>query len=190
MENVLVVKATCVAPYIPKKGLNSNKCDEAISAIMENHTFLPRNEAENDPSYKQVIPYVIVRRGGRIFVTRRLSKSTETRLHGRLSIGVGGHINLECDNKRQDILIRGLWREIDEEISMTSACTLTPAGLINDDTNEVGSVHLGLLYFLDTDGDVKVRETEKLSGEWIPARQLPQFAEEMETWSQIALSAL
>ena len=138
----------------------------------------------------QIIPYVVLRRGDEIFMTRRLKKGGEARLHGLMSIGVGGHINPVDDVDRENVLLRGLERELDEEVEIKHRGGLHPVGFINDDTNGVGSVHLGLCYTLPVEGEVRVRETEKLEGGWTTAAELRGNWDMLETWTQIALNGI
>lgn len=188
-EMVLVVKTAHLSPYLAEKGLITDNTDKILSIISRYYEFMPRPEAEKDPGYKQIIPYVAIRRGNQAYLLRRLKKGGESRLHGLLSLGVGGHINSQAD-EGEDALMRGLMRELNEEVALHGSINLRFKGLINDDTNGVGSVHLGLYYILETNGDVEVRETEKLTGEWADMDMLPQMAPEMETWSQIVLEHL
>lgn len=190
MENVLTVKRELIAQYLPEKGITSENCDEVIDIILADHEFTPRPDAETDPSKKQIIPYVVLCCGDKVFVTRRLKKGGETRLHGLLSLGVGGHINPETDGNDSDVLHRGMMREISEEVNITTYGNLTARGLINDDTNEVGSVHLGLFYTMEVSGEVTVRETEKLEGFWVDRSELSALNDQMESWAQFAASAL
>ena len=189
MENVLTVKRELIAAYIPEKGITTESCDKMVDIILQHYEFLPRPDAENDPSHKQIIPYVVVCRGDEVFCTRRLNKGNETRLHGLLSVGVGGHINPETDGCSSDVLYLGMKREIEEEVSIENMGQLTPRGIINDDTTEVGSVHLGLFYTLEVTGEVKVLETEKLEGFWIKRSEMSALSEQMETWSQFVAQA-
>ena len=190
MENVLTVKRELISDLIPQKGITTENCDKLVDIILSNHEFLPRPEAENDPSHKQIIPYVVICRNDEIFVTRRLNKGGEKRLHGLLSIGVGGHINPEADGDGSDVLQRGMKREIDEEVFIDNIVKMTPSGIINDDTNEVGSVHLGLFYTLEVTGNVSIRETEKLEGFWVKPNELKELYDQMETWSQFVLQTI
>lgn len=191
MEQVLVVATSLLTPYIAgQRGLIRENVETALALIRSRHRFLPRAAAEGDPTHKQIIPYVVVRRDGQVFATRRLSKGGEARLHGLLSLGAGGHIN-PFDDDGDDTLFQGLHRELEEELTLSGGIgDLRFLGLINDDSNEVGRVHLGLCFLLDTDGDVTVRETEKLEGFWLPIAQLMEYAGEMETWSSLLLDAL
>ena len=190
MENVLTVKRELIAEFIPEKGITTENCDKMVDIILSSYEFLPRPEAENDPSHKQIIPYVVICRGDEVFATRRLKKGNEARLHGLLSVGIGGHINPETDGSGEDVLSRGMNRELEEEVYIEARGKMTPCGIINDDTTEVGSVHLGLFFTLEVTGDVRVLETEKLEGFWIKRSDMAKLSESMETWSQFVTLAL
>lgn len=189
MEQVLTVKRAYIAEYLPKMGITSENCDKVIAEINSHHEFIPRDLAENDPSHKQVISYVVLTRGSQVFATRRLKKGGESRLHGLMSLGVGGHINPD-DEVGGDVLRRGLQRELDEEVYIEKALELVPRGMINDDTQEVGRVHLGLFYTLEVAGEVRIRETEKLEGLWLERSELDALRDSMESWSQFVASTL
>lgn len=192
MEYVLAVPTALLQPWLIRRGLITENRAEIMDIIMNHHVFLPRPEAEQDPSYRQVIPYVTLVRGSEVFSTRRLKGGGEQRLHGLISLGVGGHINPDADGDGEDVLMRGLEREIREEVSIEGLDmgSLRFLGFINDDSNEVGKVHLGLCCTLDVSGEVSVRETEKLLGRWLKKADLPTLAEEMETWSSLILKEL
>ncbi|HEX6642639.1 MAG TPA: NUDIX domain-containing protein, partial [Thermoanaerobaculia bacterium] len=116
---------------------------------------------------------------------QRTQKQTESRLHHKLSLGIGGHINPDTPD-----LFDGLQKELEEEVEVVGDYDLTFVGILNDDTTDVGRVHLGAVYVLDAhDGVVNVRETEKMSGRWVPRHELPQHREAMESWSQIVYDA-
>lgn len=184
MENVLVVKTASLGDIVARNGLITGREAEVMELIASEGFFLPRPTAEESPEYKQIIPYVAVVRGDEVFATRRLKKGGEARLHGLMSLGVGGHIN-EIDRDHGEWLMNCLRREIEEEIDIADFGALTLRGLINDNGNDVGSVHLGFFFTLTTAGDVFVRETEKLAGGFVPLASLSGERERMETWSQI-----
>ena len=189
-ERVLVCERSRLEDIIGgQRGLLRGRESEAIEIILGNREFMPRSEAEENPAYKQIIPYAAVLRGGEVYGLRRLEQSGEARLHGRLSLGVGGHITAR-DGNTEHIITRGLMRELNEEIGLESYFKLRLCGLINDDTNEVGQVHLGLFYTLETRTDIEVRETDKLEGEWLALAGLTDRLEHMETWSQLITPAL
>ena len=189
MENVLVVKTSSLGDIVSKNGLITGRENEVLDLISSEGFFLPRPTAEESPQYKQIIPYVAVVRKDEVFATRRLKKGGESRLHGLMSLGVGGHIN-EADRDHGAWLMNCLRREIEEEIDIADFGELTLRGLINDNANEVGSVHLGFFFTLTTGGDVSVRETEKLEGGFVPIASLPEHTGEMETWSRIIVPEL
>ena len=189
MEQVLVVKREKIEKFIAgKNGLITENAPELLEIIRNEHEYMPRTEAEERPDFKQIIPYVILRQSDKVFATRRLSKGGETRLHGKISIGIGGHINPV--DEQGDMLMKGLWREIHEEVELHSHGELCSCGFINDDSNSVGSVHLGACFTLETEGEVAVKETEKLEGLWMTLPELKANYDCMETWTQIALEVL
>ena len=189
MEKVLVVKTEKLAKYISgRTGLLTEDREAMLEIIINEHEFIDRPAAEEDPSYKQIIPYVVLTRKGLVFATRRLNKGGESRLHGKVSIGIGGHINPVDETDRRSVLMKGLERELDEEVYIQRRGELVPQGFINDDGNGVGAVHLGLCFSMEVEGEVSVKETEKLSGGWMSLQELRGEFDNMETWSQIALA--
>ncbi len=191
MSDILVVRTASLAPWIEGRyGLITGCGDEIMAHIESSHEFLPRPDMELDPGYRQIIPYVAVTRGGEVFATRRLNKGGEARLHGRLSLGVGGHIERWDDETRGGILMRALEREVAEEIAVERVVSLTPLGVINEEGDEVSRVHLGFLFRMEVEGEVSVRETEKLEGMWLPISGLGSRMDELEGWSRIAARAL
>ena len=189
MEKVLVVKTEKLAKFISgRTGLLTEDREAMLDIIINEHEFIDRPAAEEDPSYKQIIPYVVLTRKGLVFATRRLNKGGESRLHGKVSIGIGGHINPVDETDRRSVLMKGLERELDEEVYIQRRGELVPQGFINDDGNGVGAVHLGLYFSMEVEGEVSVKETEKLSGGWMSLQELRGEFDNMETWSQIALA--
>lgn len=189
MEKVLVVKTEKLAKFISgRTGLLTEDREAMLDIIINEHEFIDRPAAEEDPSYKQIIPYVVLTRKGLVFATRRLNKGGESRLHGKVSIGIGGHINPVDETDRRSVLMKGLERELDEEVYIQRRGELMPRGFINDDGNGVGAVHLGLCFSMEVEGEVSVKETEKLSGGWMSLQELRGEFDNMETWSQIALA--
>lgn len=178
--------------------------DEIIANLSESYISFRRgattdptpkeNNAEINTYYKQPIPYVLIKRGNEIYTYERLSGGGEARLHSKLSLGVGGHMNPEEGNF-QEVLMINLNRELEEELNIqSSARNLQFIGLINDDLNEVGKVHLGILAILELSDDaiVNVREVEQLKGYWLTIEELKQSNtyDRLESWSQIAVDIL
>jgi predicted NUDIX family phosphoesterase len=141
---------------------------------------------ERDPSFKQVIPYLVLRDGPRYFLMRRTQAGGDARLHDRRSIGVGGHLNPGDGD-----LAGGLRREWAEELAADFTPEFTLFGLLNDDTTEVGSVHLGAVYVADAAGrPVQIRETDKLSGAFAASREVEAVRDDLETWSRLVFDFL
>lgn len=135
--------------------------------------FVARARAEEDPSLKQLIPYCVLQRSGELFCVERLRQQSEGRLHGMLSLGIGGHVN-PADGDRGTALNTALYRELHEEVAVDPELRAQFLGLINDDSTAVGSVHLGLAYAVAVPpgGDVHVRETDKMRGSFRSATEL------------------
>jgi predicted NUDIX family phosphoesterase len=150
--------------------------------------YLPRGRAENDSSYKQLIPYVVLRCGGSVFHYTRGSKGSESRLHARRSIGIGGHVCSEDGVATADAYRAGLVRELEEEVDAAPAVAEGVVGLINDDTTPVGSVHLGIVHVFDLpEPRAALRDLALTSGGFAPLAELAAATEQFETWSQFLL---
>jgi predicted NUDIX family phosphoesterase len=185
-EQVMVVEREKLAPYLVERGLVREHLDDILDVITGAHFFIDRPTAEISPQYKQIIPYVVIRHGDSYFLLQRTQKQTEARLHDKLSLGIGGHINPDTPD-----LLDGLEKELEEEVNVAGDYDLSFAGILNDDTTEVGSVHLGAVFVLDShDPDVTVRETDKMVGRWCPVSELPSLRDRMETWSEIVYESL
>ncbi len=160
---------------------------EALKAISGAYRFIDRNDAENDPSLKQIIPYVLIRCGARIMLMKRLREQSERRLWDKYSIGIGGHLNPE-DGETDffDAFLSGLERELHEELDISTEYACRLVGCINDDTTDVGRVHFGIVFqALLTNDNVEIRETSKMSGEFIEITELAAIRPDMESWSRI-----
>jgi predicted NUDIX family phosphoesterase len=163
--------------------------DQMRELLVGHARFLERPIAEANPAFKQLIPYVVVRNGELVFLMERTEGGGDARLHGKASIGVGGHLN-PVDG-HVDPLAAGLRREWEEELVADWEPRFRLIGLLNDDTNPVGAVHLGVLFEVDAAGRaLAVRETEKLSGRWADAAALRAAAERLETWSRLVADHL
>lgn len=157
-----------------------------LDLVRRTARFVPRPEAEVDPSLRQVIPYVLVHLDGAWLLARRTSRQTETRLHHRHSLGLGGHLN--PDEGGEDPVTAGMRREVAEEVGLQEPITWTPVGVIYDDTDEVSRVHVGLVWVAEPAGGAfEVREPHKLSAAWVPTGGLPACRDTLEGWSKIAM---
>jgi len=191
-ERVLVLPRTAVPGCCDFHGIRkadaSGLADLGV-AVAAHGRYLDRAIAEEDASHKQLIPYVVVRDGDRIFLMHRTDAGGDLRLHGKASIGVGGHLNPVDDGA--DALMAGLRREWSEELDADWEPEFELIGFLNDDTNPVGAVHLGVVFSVDAAGRVmRVREGEKLVGAWVTADTLAESWDRLETWSQLVADAL
>lgn len=158
-------------------------------AVRDSGRYLPRPAAEIDPDYKQLIPYVVVRQGPRLFLMERSTAGGDARLHGKASIGVGGHLNPV--DRGEDPLMGGLRREWSEELIAEFEPDFRLVGFLNDDSNPVGAVHLGVVFTVEADGHaVRVREHEKLTGRFATPDEILAVWDRLETWSQLTVAAL
>ena len=180
----MVVPTADLEPFFGERFIRA-RTDEILYLISSSHFFLDRPTAEVSPQYRQIIPYVVIRCGDDYFVLERTAKQTEARLHHKVSLGIGGHIN------PGQTLLDGMEKELGEEVDVDTDFALRFAGILNDDSTEVGRVHLGVVYELEAATlDVRVRETEKMTGQWMPRGALAELRERMETWSQIVYDEL
>jgi predicted NUDIX family phosphoesterase len=188
-EHVLVVRRDDVFPDGAWHGFVENGLERCQRVIREQSFFMPRAEVEDDPSYQQIIPYVVFRHGERYFLTRRLRASSERRLRQQYSLGVGGHIN--PGDQGDDPIQDGMRREWEEEVVYSGRFEAYLLGLINDDSSPVSKVHLGVVFLVDGDSpEIFIRETEKLSGELLTLDEMRIFYLGMESWSQIVYDKL
>ena len=157
-----------------------------LEVIAAEGEYRERAAAEADPTWKQVIPYLVLRDGERWFLMRRTKAGGDARLHDLWSIGVGGHLN-PGDGDVEG----GLRREWREEVVAAFEPAFEPVGLLNDDTTPVGAVHIGIVVLADAAGRlVEIRETDKLSGSFVTTDEVAAVRDSMETWSRLVFDAL
>lgn len=154
-------------------------------------SYRPRDEMEENPDFKQLIPYCIFRCGDEVFHYRRGKAQGEGRLHSKWSIGVGGHISSIDKNAPDGAYREGMRREIEEEVFLETGWTERLAGILNDDETEVGRVHLGIVHVFDLiEPKVRPREASMTDTGFAPPSQLRSRSGEFETWSEICLQHL
>lgn len=178
----------------------STDLDTYLPAILESQqlSYRPRGEMEQDPGFKQLIPYVLCRytdEGGtpHLFQYKRGGGQGEKRLHAKRSVGIGGHIStLDASaGTAHDVYREGMRRELDEEVAIETSYTDQLVGLINDDDTPVGQVHLGIVHLYDVERpQVEPREADILDARFQPIEQLLAELDQFETWSEIAVKAL
>ncbi|MDF1657113.1 MAG: hypothetical protein P1U58_05845 [Verrucomicrobiales bacterium] len=194
-ENVLVIPRELFDELGSFQGI-SLEPDNYLPTILDpsNNHFLGRDLAEDDPSFKQIIPYAIFRYKDRFLHYVRGGKSGEKRLAAKGSIGIGGHINdtdYAASSLDRDTYSVGVEREIDEELNIEGEHTQEVLGLINDDSNEVGKVHLGVVHlFTLSSDDVTAGEDNIENLEFLTLEELKSRHDQLETWSQICVEGL
>jgi len=184
-ERVFVVPRAAVIDEGGWYGLRTDGLESFVAALERDGRYEPRDLMEQDPAFKQVIPYLVLRDGERYFLMQRTAAGGDSRLHGRFSIGVGGHLNPGDGG-----LLGGLRREWDEELVADFVPDFRLVALLNDDTTDVGAVHLGAVYVADAGGRrVDIRETDKLSGSFVEASAVAAVADRLETWTRLVFEA-
>ncbi len=199
VEQILVVPTAVFHRLGHFQGFSTN-VEKYLGELLDpRHTsFLVRSVAEQNPEFKQLIPYCIFRYTDaagvpHLFQYTRGRGQGENRLHSKRSIGVGGHISTvdAIDADGGDLYQAGLARELAEEVEIDTAYEMQCVGLINDDETEVGRVHLGVVHLYDVAAPrVTSRETDILESGFRPVSELLSAVEHFETWSKICLEAL
>jgi len=164
-----------------------------LSRIAERGFFVERRRAEQDPSLKQIIPYCVVASGDEILWLRRHRTQGESRLHDKLSIGIGGHIEpVDAEAGSRGVLAAGALREVEEELAGVET-RFAAVGVLNDDSNAVGSVHFGIVLVAPQAGPKPtVRETDRMTGAWSSWTELRERASQganFESWSALVLNS-
>lgn len=185
-EQVLVVKRAALPELDGWHGLRADGLERVLAVVAAEALPHPRALAERDPSRKQVIPYLVLRDGARYFLMQRTKAGGDARLHDRWSIGIGGHLEAADGN-----IDGGLRREWAEELISDVVPAWRAIGVLNDDTTEVGAVHLGIVYVADIGGAaVGVRETDKLTGRFAGIDEVRAVYDRLETWSALVFDHL
>lgn len=196
-EQVLVVPRALLEEIGHFEGIRTQGLDAAVARLLDpaNHFFMDRAAAEDDPSHKQLIPYCVFRCGDRILHYTRGKSGGESRLHAKISVGVGGHVNpVDTGGGKTGphAYHAAVTREIEEELDLPEEHGHRIIALLNDDSNAVGQVHLGIVHLIDLKSTaVASREDALAELGFSPLAELdgPRF-ERLETWSQFCIRHL
>jgi predicted NUDIX family phosphoesterase len=195
-ERVLVVPARLLAELGPFQGF-CREPDRYLTVLLnkQNISFRPRGQMEEDPSFKQIIPYCVLRYRDTVFRYTRGKRMGEKRLHALESIGVGGHISSTDDRPliggAELTYAEAMHRELGEEVVIDAPYRELCVGLINDDSSPVGRVHLGVVHLFDLDAPkVSRRETALTQAGFVTIPELRSGRERLETWSQFCVDSL
>lgn len=180
-ELILVVKRTSIIDQ-DWHGLRQVPLERMATLITQHQEFHVRSVMETDQHYKQIIPYLIFKYQDSVFLMQRSAMASEQRLKNKRTLGIGGHV------RQEDIQNKSIFhwaeREFKEEVHYTGNFTITGIGIINDDSNDVGKVHIGLAFLLEGDSDAIAVKSELKKGKLVKIEQLGQYYDTMEQWSQ------
>ncbi len=196
-EQILVIPADVVFS-LGQIDRFTTDIDRFLPAILASDrlSFRPRSQMESDPSFKQLIPYVLLQHtdaAGQVslFTYTRGKGQGEARLHSKLSFGIGGHISQEDAAGGADPYLTGMRRELTEEVTIHSSYSEHRIGLIYDDATDVGRVHLGVVHRFELAvPQVSSNEDDLSDAAFVPIAELKQKRDRLEMWSQICLDAL
>jgi predicted NUDIX family phosphoesterase len=198
LEHVLVIPRSLFDQLGPFHGFQAEP-DPYLAAILDpaNNSFLCRADAENDPTHKQIIPYALFQHGDRFLHYVRGGNAGEKRLASKGSIGIGGHVNQEdfhaSGSLGWDLYLTGVEREIAEELRIGSPYRQSIIGLINDDTTEVGRVHLGVVHLFTLESpDVAANEEAITELSFRTREELLIRARDgfLESWSRLIVESM
>jgi predicted NUDIX family phosphoesterase len=182
-ERILVVKRTELFKESAWTGVRSVNFDEYLTLIQDKQEFMPRYLAEENLAYKQIIPYLVFEHGDKYFLMQRKGSSSEQRLANKYSLGIGGHLREE--DMQGASLFDWARREFEEEINYSGNLTIKPIGILNDDSNDVGKVHVGFVFLLKGDSANISIKSELQNGQLLTPEECREKYEAMETWSQL-----
>lgn len=188
-EQILVIQRNYLFPDDSDwHGLQKVDMQEYLHLIKTHQEFHPRHSMETDPTYKQIIPYLIFQHQDRYFLMQRKAKASEKRLKNKFTLGIGGHIRKE--DMQTNSIFDWAKREFHEEVVYHGSFTIQPIGILNDDSNEVGKVHVGFVFLLHGDTAAISVKSELQSGKLATKEECLALKDHMETWSQFVLEYL
>jgi predicted NUDIX family phosphoesterase len=189
-ENVLVVPAKHISNVVNSEGLLKIEINWLSELMEQQGRYIPREKAEIDESYRQIIPYVVLKDHYGYYLFKRTKKQGEKRLHEKYTLGVGGHVN-QKDSHKDGVwksFEEGMQREVKEEVEIVIK-SIEYLGLINDLSTPVSRVHLGVAYIADIDF-FGLNEPDKFTVKQFALSELRKFKEKMEGWSRLVLMEL
>ena len=185
-ESILVVKRKNLFPDGDWTGIKQVDFEHYLKLVQQLQEFMPRGLAEDDTTYKQIIPYLVFRHNDLYFLMQRKGSSSEQRLANKYSLGIGGHLREE--DMKGSTIIEWAQREFDEEICYNGSVTITPLGILNSESSPVDQVHIGFVLLLEGDSaDISIR-SELQSGELVPLSVCKE--KDLEGWSRFVVEYL
>lgn len=186
-EKVLVVPKNIIFKEGSWHGVKIENLDYYLDLIRSNYQFKKRGEVEKNPSFQQIIPYILFSFKDKFFLYKYIKGAGEKRLINNYQLGVGGHINLIDAKEKEGILERAAMREWNEEINYKGdILSKKLIGILNDDTRPVEKVHIGLIYhFIGDNPEISVKETNNMKGELVDLKELGRRVENTDGWAPI-----
>lgn len=191
-EDILVIPRVILAEHdLLKQGFTQASCGKNVTIVEQliraHGEFGPRARMEEDEDYKQIIPYFIFTHNDQLFLMQRSGSANESRLASKFTLGIGGHVRNE---DLEGTIAQWGKREFHEEVNYTGTVSISPLGILNDDSNAVGRVHIGVVYLLHGDsGDISIK-SELQSGEMASLEACTAVYDRMERWSQLVFDTL
>jgi predicted NUDIX family phosphoesterase len=187
-EQILVVQRDLLFPNGAWEGIKAVDLEQYAELIAQKQEFLPRSQMETDPRYKQIIPYLVFCAEDRYFLMQRQAKPGDARLANKYSLGIGGHIRQEDIGNKS--IADWAQREFEEEVTYSGTLKIEPIGLLNDDSNAVGQVHVGFIFLLHGDSTNINVTSELKSGVMLPLTEIKDYYDNLESWSKIVFDFL
>jgi predicted NUDIX family phosphoesterase len=188
-EEILVISTKNLFSKIDSwQGINQKAFADISNLVQEHGSFMPRSHAETDFSHKQIIPYLLFTFDQKLFVMQRKKTASEQRLASKFSLGIGGHIRQE-DIQNNNVLEWAM-REFQEEVNYHGTIKATPIGILNDDSSDVGKVHMGIIWIISGNSDQISIKDEHKSGLLMTIDECKKIYDNMENWSKICLDFL
>lgn len=191
LENILVVPTKDLffeGAWQGLRGIDELDLQAYMEIIQNSCLFLSRPQMEQNFNYKQIIPYLVFKHEDKYFLMQRGSEASESRLRSKYSLGIGGHIRE--DDMQGSSIFDWARREFAEEVDYQGKLDVTMLGILNDDSNEVGKVHLGLVMLLNGDSNAIKVKSELKSGELLNIEECAMFESSMENWSKLVFAYL
>jgi predicted NUDIX family phosphoesterase len=195
-EQILVVKRELFDTLGAFQGINTD-VNQYYNALLDpaNNFFIDRAAAEDDPSHKQLIPYALFHYKGKFLNYQRGKSGGEARLHAKRSLGIGGHINpvdTRDDHLGLETYMAGVEREIEEELNINGSHTQKIVAVLNDDSNDVGKVHLGVVHLFELESDDVTSNEDSIADlKFSTIAELQgEMRDSLESWSQFCADIL
>lgn len=185
LEEIVVIKRELIFAQGQWHGLRTDQAMPYLALIKKQYQLQPRVSAEYDAHFKQIIPYLVCMHNNHYFVLQRTAHTTEQRLKNKLSLGVGGHLHQQ--DMQGDSIVDWAAREWREEVAYAGACRTSVLGLLNDERNSVGQVHLGCVVLMQLEIPHIAVRSELKCGSFMTYEQCQEEYARFEPWSQILI---